>query len=47
MFGAVLCMTVVHNDMYIHEQFLKMSIGLGLDFVHLFRFSILCFSGLP
>ena len=43
MFGAVLCMTVVH----IREQFLKMSIGLALDFVQLFRFSILCFSGLP
>jgi len=25
-----------------HEQFLKMSVGLGLIFVHLFRFSILC-----
>jgi len=25
-----------------HEQFLKMSVGLGLVFVQLFRFSILC-----
>jgi len=40
-FCAVLCTKVVHT----HEQFLKMSVGLGLDlvFVHLFRFSILCF----
>jgi len=37
-------MTVVCNDTHInvHEQFLKMSVGLGLVFVHLFRFSILC-----
>jgi len=33
---------MMHTHM--HEQFLKMSVGLGLDliFVHLFRFSILC-----
>jgi len=36
MFCAVLCTTVVHN-----EQFFKMSC-LGLVFVPLFRFSILC-----
>ena len=30
-----------------HEQFLKMNVGLGLVFMHLFRFSILCFPGLP
>jgi len=31
-----------------YEQFLKLSVGLGLGLVcvHLFRFSILCFSGL-
>jgi len=40
----VLCTTVVHNDMYTHEQFLKMSVGLGLYlvFVHLFRFIAFC-----
>jgi len=26
-----------------YEQFLKISVGLGLVLVHLFRFSILCF----
>jgi len=36
-------MTVVHNDMQTHEQFLKMSVSLGLVFVHLFRFSFLFF----
>jgi len=38
-------MTVVHSDMHTYEQFLKMSVGLGLDlfFVHLLRFSILVF----
>jgi len=25
-----------------HEQFLKLGVGLGLVFVHLFRFSTLC-----
>ena len=42
--GTVLCMTVVRNDMHTltHEQFLKMSAGLGLVLVHLFTFSILC-----
>jgi len=41
LFGAALHTTVVHSDM---QQFLKMSVGLGLFlvFVHLFRFSILC-----
>ena len=34
------------NDMLTYEQFLKMSVGLDVFFVHLFRFSILCFSGL-
>jgi len=40
----VLCTTVVHNDMRTHEQFLHVSLGLalGLVFVRLFRFSILC-----
>ena len=43
----MLCMTVVHNDMHIahtNEQFLKASVGLdlGLVFVTLFEFSILC-----
>jgi len=42
MFCAVLCTTVVHNDMHTREQFLKISVGLGLVIVHLFRFSILC-----
>ena len=36
-------MTIVHNDTYTHEQFLKMSAGLCLVFVHLFRFSICVF----
>ena len=43
----MLCTTVVHNDRPTHtyEQFLKPSVGLGLVFVRLFRFSILrvCF----
>jgi len=41
----VLCTTIVHSDMHTHEQFLKMSVGLGLGlvFVRLFTFSILCF----
>ena len=45
LFCAVLCTTVVHNDMHTHEQFLKISVvlGLGLVFLHLFTFSILCF----
>ena len=36
--------TVVHNDTHTHEQFLKMSVGfgLGLFFVRLFTFSVLC-----
>jgi len=38
----VLCTTVVYDDMHTHEQFLKMSVGLGLVFMHLLRFSILC-----
>jgi len=44
LFRAVLCTTVVHNDTHTHEQFLKMTagLGLGLVFVRLFRFSILC-----
>jgi len=49
LFCAVLFMTVFHNYTHTHEQFLKTSVGLGLGlvFVHLFRFSILCaFSGL-
>ena len=42
---TVLCCVVydiVHNDVHTFEQFLKMSVGLGLVsvFVHLFRFSI-------
>jgi len=28
--------------MHTPEQFLKISVGLGLVFEHLFRFSILC-----
>ena len=41
----MLCTTIVHSDMHTHEQFLKMSVGLGLGlvFVRLFTFSILCF----
>jgi len=46
LFSAMLCMTVVHNDVHTHEQFLNMSVGLGLIFVHLFRFSVLYFSDL-
>ena len=49
LFCAVLCMTVVHNDTHTHQLFLNLSVGLdlGLVFVHLLRFSILCFfSGL-
>jgi len=40
MFCAVVCTIVVHNDSNTHE----MSVGfsLGLVFVRLFRFSILC-----
>jgi len=41
LFCAALHTTVVHSDT---QQFLKMSVGLGLFlvFVRLFRFSILC-----
>ena len=39
----MLCVKVVPNDTRTHEQFLKMSVGLGLVFVCLFRFNILCF----
>jgi len=40
---ALLCNRYAHT----YEQFLKMSAGLGLVFVRLFSFSILCFfSGL-
>jgi len=46
LYCCILCMTLVHNDTYIHharEQFLKLSVGLGwaLVFVRLFRFSFL------
>jgi len=39
-----LCTTVVHSDTRTYEQFLKMSVGLGLGlvFVSLLTFSILC-----
>jgi len=37
---VLLCMTVVHSDMRTHEQFLKMSVALGVVFLRLFRFSI-------
>jgi len=33
LFCAVLCTTVVHNDTYAHEQFLKISVGLGSGLV--------------
>jgi len=44
LFYAVFCLTVVLNDMHTHEQFLTMSVrlGLGLVFVCLLRFDILC-----
>ena len=32
-FCAVLCTTVVHNDMHTYEQFLKINIDLGLVFL--------------
>jgi len=35
-------MTVVRNDTHTREQFLKMSVGLGLVCVDLFRFIMLC-----
>jgi len=38
--GSVLWMTVVHSDTHTHEQFLKLTVGLSLVFVHLF--STLC-----
>jgi len=41
LFCAVLCMTDVLDDTHAHEHFLKMSVGLGSDFVRLFRFSLL------
>jgi len=46
--GTVLC-CVVYNDSCTQEQFFKMSVGCRFRFsffVRLFRFSILCFSGL-
>ena len=36
LFCAELCMTVVHNDTHTREQFLKMSVGLGLGLVCVF-----------
>jgi len=43
LFCAVLYTTVVHNSTHTHEQFVKMSLGLGLGlfFVHLLRLSTL------
>jgi len=43
-FCAALCTTVVHSGMPRYEQFLQVSVGLGLGlvFVGLFRFRILC-----
>ena len=38
LFSAVMCTTVVHSDTHTHEQFLKMSVGLGL-----LRFSLCVF----
>jgi len=39
--SLLLCMTVVHNDTHTREQFLKLSIGLGLAFcVFKFRFFV-------
>jgi len=35
-FCAVLCSTVVHNDMHTYEQFLKINIDLGLRLVFLY-----------
>jgi len=43
---TVLCSAVLYirqySDTYTHEQFLKMSVGFGLVFLRLFKFSILC-----
>ena len=38
-------MTVAHNDTHTHEQFLQMSVGLGLGlvFVHLFKVAFCLF----
>ena len=41
MFCVVSCRTVVHSDMHTREQFLKMSVGLGLVSVSLCGFNIL------
>jgi len=41
MFCAVLCTASVHNDTHVREQFLKMSVGLGLGLVFCTFF---CFS---
>ena len=44
LFCAVLCTTVVHNDMHTCEQFLQLNVGLRFSFFAcLFRFIILCF----
>ena len=42
---TVLCCVVYDSctQRYTHEQFLKVNVGLGLIFVHLFRFSICVF----
>ena len=40
LFCAVLCTAVCTHT---YEQFLQVSVGLGLVFVYLLRFSILCF----
>ena len=44
--SVLCCVQQLCTMICIHEQFLKMSVGLGLVFVHLFRFSILYFSDL-
>jgi len=41
MFCDVLCTTVGHNDTHT-IQFTKLSVCLGLVFLRLFRFSMLC-----
>ena len=43
LFCAVLFTTVVRNDGHTYmRQVLSQGLGLGLNFVHLFGFSILC-----
>ena len=41
--SVLCCVRRLYTVIHTREQFLQMSVGLGLAFVHLFSFSIFCF----